>query len=72
MKFVTQTLNYLCTFDNCNLTDWDTTAYYIINATGCHMVLGAQPSPTFDEKENETENSHKAHCYVVQVFRQDK
>jgi len=72
MKFVTQILNYLCTFDGCNLADWDATACYIINATGCHIALGAQPSPIFDEKENETEDSHKAHCHTVQALRQDK
>jgi len=55
-----QTLNHLRTFDGRDLADWDATARYIINATGCHMALGAQPSPTFDEKGNETEDSHKA------------
>jgi len=52
-----QTLNYLCTFDSHNLADWNATACYIINATGYYMVLGAQPSPTFDEKGNETEDN---------------
>jgi len=56
-----QTLNHLRTFDGHDLTNWDATAHYIINATGWHMVLGAQPSPTFDEKGNETKDSHKAH-----------
>ena len=55
-----QILNYLHTFDGRNLTNWDATAYYIINATGYYIVLGAQPSPTFDEKGNETEDSYKA------------
>jgi len=58
--FLDYVLNHLCTFDSRNLADWDATAYYIINATGCHMVLSAQPSLTFDEEGNETEDSHKA------------
>ena len=36
-----QTLNHLCTFDSHDLTDWDATACYIINAIGCYMALGA-------------------------------
>jgi len=55
-----QTLNYLYTFDGHNLANWDAIVYYIINATGYHMALGAQPSLTFDEKGNKTEDSHKA------------
>ena len=58
--FLDYVLNHLCTFDSRSLTDWDATAHYIINATGCHMALSAQPSLTFDEEGNETENSHKA------------
>jgi len=56
-----QTLNHLRTFDSHDLTDWDATACYIINAIGCYMALGAQPFLTFDEKGNETKDSHKAH-----------
>ena len=56
-----QTLSHLCTFDGRDLTNWDTTARYIINATDCCMAFGDQPSPAFDDKGSKTEDSHKAH-----------
>jgi len=54
-------LSLLYTFDGRDFVEWEATAHHVINATGCWMVLGNQPSPTMGHDRNETDEFYKTH-----------
>ena len=54
-----QTLSLLRTFDGRDFVEWEATARHVINATGCQIALGNQPSPTMGHDGNETDESYK-------------
>ena len=37
-----QTFSFLWTFDRYDFIEWEATAYYIINAIGCHIALSSK------------------------------
>jgi len=61
-----QTLSHLCTFDGRDLTNWDATARYIINATDCCMAFGDQSSQAFDDKGSKTEDLSRNETLVIE------
>jgi len=54
-------LSLLRTFDGRDFVEWEATARHVINATGCQIALGNQPSPTMGHDGNETDESYKTH-----------